>query len=168
MSAVRPLCVLVLCSGNIGRSPLAAAMLEDALKRELGVADVSEAGVTIGSAGTAAPDGHEASQRGIAFAADHGLDLASHRASRLTVDHLGKCDLIYAMDRHQISGVGALSIDAVARTVLWAGEQGDIPDPHGESDDFFADVAARIESAVPDRVAELVAMLAARRGLRTA
>ena len=57
-----PLRVLVLCNGNIGRSPLAAALLQHALATELGVAvpDLPAAGIEVGSAGIEAPEAPDA------------------------------------------------------------------------------------------------------------
>jgi len=71
-------------------------------------------------------------------------------------------DIIYGFDHGHISGVGAVSIDAVSKTALWEGEGGEIPDPHYRSDEFFRMVAVRIEAAIPDRVDELIVMLESR------
>ncbi|MCP3996415.1 MAG: low molecular weight phosphatase family protein, partial [bacterium] len=114
--------------------------------------------------GTDAPEGHGASKRGIAFAAERGLDLRRHRAIRLTAEMADEADFIYGMDRDQIDGVRALSIAAAARTRLWEGEGSEIPDPHYESDQFFVAVGNRIESALPDRVDEILAEHARRIG----
>lgn len=164
MTSAKPIRVLILCAGNIGRSPLAAALLEQAMARELAVpiAELPAAGVSISCAGTEAPEGHEASKRGVAFAAERGVDLTDHRATLLTADLVQEADVIFGMDRNQIVGVGNLDLDAVARTLLWAGEGSEIPDPHHESDAFFVDVGLRIEAAVPSIVAELVAMIESR------
>ena len=156
----RPVRVLVVCAGNIGRSPLAAALLRKALADRLGIAvhQLASAGFDVSSAGTEAPEGYAASKRGMRFASERGLDLADHRARRLTKEHAQRADVIYGFERAQIGGVGAVSVEAVARTLLWEGEGREIPDPHHESDEFFNAVAERIESAVPSRVDEILAL----------
>ncbi len=158
-----PVAVLVLCAGNVGRSPLAAALLKNALADRLGVAvdDLSSAGVEVTSAGTAAPTGHPASKRGSRFAREHGLDLSQHRARVLTREIADDAAIIYGFDCSQVAGVGSVSTEAVSRVVLWGGEGDEIPDPHHESDDFFTEVAHRIEAAVPARVDEVLAMVEA-------
>ena len=69
--------VLFLCTGNIGRSPLAAALARHKMARALGTEGPSleETGIFVLSAGTLAPEGMTASPRGVAVAAEHGVDL---------------------------------------------------------------------------------------------
>ena len=65
-------------------------------------------------------------------------------------------DLIYCMDRHQLDAVFRLEPNAAGRAQLLAGEGIEIPDPHFQNDEFFREVAARIERAVADRKQELL------------
>lgn len=157
--------ILVLCAGNIGRSPLAAVMIERSLADGLGVAaaDLAAAGVIVTSAGTEAPEGHPASNRGIDFATDHELDLSTHRATRLTTAALLEADVIYGMDNDQMAVVARLAPEMSTKATLLAGEGIEIPDPHYQSDEFFEEVAAHIERAVATRTPELLALIRANR-----
>ena len=161
----RPLRVLVVCSGNIGRSPLAAALLRSALAERMGVDpdDLESAGVEVTSAGINAPQGHGASKRGMAFAAGRGIDLSAHSSTLLTAELADGADVIYGFDTSHIGGVGALSTQAVAKTVLWEGPGLEIPDPHHESDQFFVAVGERIEAALTAVLDDVLAMLERRR-----
>ncbi len=151
--------VLVLCAGNIGRSPLAAALLRRALARELDVPlrELEPRGLVVVSAGTEAPIGHPASRRGMAFAAAHGIDLSDHEAALLTAPLAEAADVIYGFDRAQVDAVRSVSPSAASRVRLWGGKGSEIPDPHHESDEFFVAVAERISAAVPDRAEEILA-----------
>jgi protein-tyrosine phosphatase len=80
--------ILVLCSGNVCRSPIAAALL---------ARDLSEK--TIGSAGLAAPVGAPADPMAIEFAAALGLDLSAHRARLVTLAMCQAADLILVMEQ---------------------------------------------------------------------
>lgn len=153
--------ILVLCAGNIGRSPLAEAMLARALAEGLGVGadDLAAAGVVVLSAGTDAPEGHPASSRGIALAAEEGLDLSGHRATRLTAAAARDADVIYGMDKAQLAGVSTIVPTAGTKTQLLAGEGIEIPDPHYQSDEFFREVAVQVEQAAQKRAEELLALL---------
>ncbi|MGA9595673.1 MAG: low molecular weight phosphotyrosine protein phosphatase [Acidimicrobiia bacterium] len=150
--------ILVLCAGNIGRSPLAGAMLRAGLADSLGVAerDLEIAGVTVVSAGTAAPEGHAASGRGMVLAGERGLDLTGHRAHQLTRSDLKAADLVLCMDNHQIAAVAELLPDAAGKTELIAGDGLEILDPHHQSDAFFRDIAGQIEAAVTARIPGLL------------
>jgi len=151
--------ILVLCAGNIGRSPLAEVMLRSALASALGwtEAEMQSRGVVVTSAGTDAPEGHAASDRGLAFAAQRGLDLSLHRAHPLTRQELVDADLVLCMDLQQVTAVAAMYAGAMDKTELMAGEGVEIPDPHHRSDAFFLDIAESIESAVQERLPDLVA-----------
>jgi protein-tyrosine phosphatase len=155
--------ILVLCAGNIGRSPVAEILLQQALAQGLGVNsdDLAQMGVVVTSAGTEAPQGHAASLRGVRLAAGLGLDLTRHRATLLTSAALRQADRIYGMDNDQMAAVRRLEPTAVAKTELLAGEGCEIPDPHHQSDEFFADIFGQIERAVTERTPELLGMIGA-------
>src|SRR2546430_16016254 len=93
--------VLFVCTGNICRSPLAAALLERAL-RERGLE------VTVASAGTGAWDGAPASEGAYLVGLERGLDLSGHRARLLTRELVEKAHLILTMARHHRARVDEL------------------------------------------------------------
>src|SRR5437879_4265595 len=106
--------VLFVCTGNICRSPLAASLLERALK-ERGLE------VTVTSAGTGAWDGAPASEGAYLVGLERGLDLSGHRARLLTRELVERADLILTMARHhRARGAGNAAIarkEAVAGSV---------------------------------------------------
>ena len=142
--------VLVLCAGNVGRSPLGEVMLGAALASALGVSadELARRGVVISSAGTHAPDGHRASSRGIVFAHQHGMDLSAHEARLLTAEMIEQADLVLCMDNQQVLAVRDLVPGAGEKTRLFADGGVEVPDPHHHDDAFFNDVAHQISLAV--------------------
>src|SRR5256885_17119351 len=85
--------VLFVCTGNICRSPLAAALLERALK-ERGI------DVTVTSAGTGAWDGAPASEGAYLVGLERGVDLSSHRARLLTREPVENAGLVLTNAPH--------------------------------------------------------------------
>src|SRR3989442_15367850 len=86
--------ILLVCTGNICRSPLAAALLERALKeRGLDAIDVSSAGA---GAGDGAPVSEGAHLGGLG----RGLDLSGHPAQPPTRARVDAADPILTMAPH--------------------------------------------------------------------
>ena len=79
--------LLVVCTGNVCRSPLAAELLRSATR------------AVVESYGTAALEGHP-SPRATVDAAQHlGLDLTTHRGRQLTVQAVDRAPLVLALAR---------------------------------------------------------------------
>ncbi len=87
----RPRTLLVVCYGNICRSPMAAALLDRDL-RPLGI-DVQSAGF-IGFNRPAPAEAVDAAKR-------HAVNLSDHRSRPVTVDGVRTADLIVVMDVSQ-------------------------------------------------------------------
>lgn len=94
--------VLIVCTGNTCRSPLAAALLERRLAAE------GPDGITVASAGTGAMDGAPASEGAYLVALEAGLDLSTHRARLLTPELVREADLILTMSRTHLKRVEEL------------------------------------------------------------
>jgi protein-tyrosine phosphatase len=85
--------ILMVCLGNICRSPMAKAILIKKLKEK------SIDWVEIDSAGTSDYHiGGKADHRTIESGKKHGIDLSSHRGRQFEREDFEKFDLIYAMD----------------------------------------------------------------------
>jgi protein-tyrosine phosphatase len=94
--------VLFVCTGNTCRSPMAEAMMQEALVSR-GVDQV-----TVSSAGTGAWDGAPVSEGGYLVGLEHGLDLSAHRARLLTRELVKSADLILTMSGHHRARVAEL------------------------------------------------------------
>lgn len=91
--------VLVVCTANIARSPLAEAML----------ARVAGDQVTVVSAGTRAREGYPAAPESQQLAAARGLDLGNHRSKPVAVDTVTASDLIVTMSERQRDAIAPLA-----------------------------------------------------------
>ena len=141
--------ILVVCLGNICRSPLAEA----ALRSELEAAGLGDE-VTVDSAGTGDWNlGKPPDPRMVRAAGGTGLALAG-AARMIEGQDLANSDLILVMDRQNLADVLALAPDDETRAKVrlyldYAGQgEADVPDPyHGSDEDFTAVVPVVREAA---------------------
>jgi protein-tyrosine-phosphatase len=121
--------VVFVCTANICRSPVAAALFAEWVRRQA----PAEAW-QVRSAGTWAEDGLLASTYSREVAAELGLDLSMHRAQRVDGDMVEAADLIVCMTRSQVDALKAEFPEHGKRIVLLSGLSGvgyDVPDPYG-------------------------------------
>lgn len=146
--------VLLVCSGNTCRSPLAAAILADKLAREPDLGHVE-----VHSAGVAAWDGTPASEGSYLVALERGLDLSSHRARMVTTDLVRDSDLILTMsDSHarrvaELGGEG--KVYALAEYAGNPAGQHDIHDPMGGDVAGYRATASLLDELLDRTVARL-------------
>jgi protein-tyrosine phosphatase len=105
-----PVHLLVVCTANIARSPLAAAVL-DAHAQVRGLADR----VVVTSAGVRALEGHPAAAPSVAIARRWGLDLGDHRSQPVTDDLVERSDLVVTMSERQRDDLGGRVVRASER-----------------------------------------------------
>jgi protein-tyrosine phosphatase len=143
--------ILVLCMGNICRSPFAEGMLASRHPE-----------LALRSAGLRAGAGDPADPAALRAAARFGVDLASHKARHLAAEDVGWADLILAMEGQHLARLVRSWPQGRPKAYL-LGDFLSVPpfaicDPWGQSDGVFDRTFQRIEAAV----AQVSARLAAR------
>ena len=95
--------ILMICLGNICRSPLAEGILKS---------KVNHLDIEVDSAGTAAYHlGEHPDIRSIEIAKKYGIDLSNQRARQFSINDFDKFDKIYAMDTSNYANIIALARD---------------------------------------------------------
>ena len=131
--------VLMVCLGNICRSPLAEGILQSKLSTESFFVD---------SAGTG--DWHIGSlpdKRSIALAKKYNIDLTTQRARQFKVSDFSTFDRIYVMDKSNYDNVVKLAPNTEAKNKVklilnesTPGQNAEVPDPYFGGEDGFEHV----------------------------
>ncbi|BDG02299.1 low molecular weight protein-tyrosine-phosphatase [Anaeromyxobacter oryzae] len=131
--------ILIVCVGNVCRSPMAEVLLAERLARR-------RAGATVESAGLRALVGHPAERIAQDLMRERGLDLSRHVARQLTADLGDAFELILVMERAHERAVQAIAPNTRGR-IRRLGHFGDfdVPDPFQQERPAFERSLALIE-----------------------
>ncbi|MCK0131816.1 low molecular weight phosphotyrosine protein phosphatase [Flavobacteriaceae bacterium F08102] len=127
--------VLMVCLGNICRSPLAEGILKSKVSsREYYIDSAGTAGYHVGSL----PDA-----RSIAVAQKYGIDITNQRCRQFSVADFKRFDVIYVMDNANRRDVLRMAQSEEDRNKvkmilneLFPNENVDVPDPYYDDDGF--------------------------------
>lgn len=134
--------ILVVCVGNICRSPMAEALLRDVLK---------DKGVTVSSAGIGALVGHPADKTAQELMRERGLDIGAHRARQLNAQLLREHDLVLVMEpwhQRDIEAMHPFARGKVHRLGKWG--EFDVPDPYRKPREAFEQALAAIDTGIEE------------------
>lgn len=123
--------ILMVCLGNICRSPLAHGVMQHLAEQEGLAWEVDSAGTGDWHVGQA-PD-----KRSIAVAEKFGVDIRSQRAQHFLPDFFERYDRIYVMDESNYQDVMALARNESdkAKIKMFLAE-GIVPDPYYDESQF--------------------------------
>ena len=131
---MKPEKILVVCLGNICRSPTGERLLQHYLPQKI-VRSAGLAAVVNGQA-------HPVSRR---IAAEHQISLDNHRPQQLTAALMDEFDLILVMEEWQRLKAQALNPQAAHKVELFADKK--IPDPYGHDEEAFRRVFKQMDAA---------------------
>ncbi len=130
--------ILVVCVGNICRSPTAERLLKQ-----------YEPALTVESAGLGALVGKGADERATSVAQAHNLSLDAHVASQVSGRMCREYDLILTMERRHIHALCEIAPEMRGKVMLfghWDGER-EIPDPYRKSREAFEAVYTLLDQS---------------------
>lgn len=128
--------ILMVCLGNICRSPLAEGILKSKLKGDFEVDSVGTISMH---------EGEQPDKRAIKTAFNRGIDISGQRSRPITAKDLEEFDKIYCMDLNNMQDVFSLAKNEAQRQKIQlfleeagnTGENNEVPDPYwGDMEDF--------------------------------
>ncbi len=149
--------ILMVCLGNICRSPLAEGILRHKINQR-------ELNWQIDSAGTA--DWHEGippHELSCKVAKQNGFDISEQRSRPLKVEDFDRFDYVFVMDRSNYSNVKQLAGAGfnpnqvrMIMNELHPGENREVPDPWSHSIDAYHSVFAMLDQACDQLIENLL------------
>jgi protein-tyrosine phosphatase len=152
--------ILVVCTGNVCRSPMAEGILRKLL-RDSG----SHGGVIVESAGTAAMEGAHASGNSVEVAFRRGIDIRGHAARQLTKRLVNRASLILTLQPEHKEWIAGRYPDAAAKTNVitsYADPDGDpdgIHDPIGLDLDAYEETFVQIEGSLRAALPRILSLM---------
>lgn len=149
--------ILLICTGNTCRSPMAEGLLKTLLAEQLGCdpSELEERGYKITSAGTAAIDGAPATPEAVRAMKEKGIEISGHQSSALTAEMVRQSQTILTMTEAHSQTVERMNTDHRANCHLVGGD-GNIQDPIGSSLDVYLACRDQIEAGLRAHLPEVV------------
>lgn len=141
-----PIKILMVCLGNICRSPLAEGILASKLPKNKFIVE---------SAGTGSWHiGHKPDERSIAVAKKNGIDISNQKGKQFSKNDFDEYEYIYVMDNSNYENVVELA-DNIQQTEkvqlilneLFPNENVDVPDPYYGLPNGFDSVYKMLDNA---------------------
>ncbi len=129
--------ILVVCTGNICRSPMAEGILRDRVEKA-GLGDSFD----VRSAGTWGAPGTPASENGVTVSGHAGIDISEFRSQPLSRDLIDGADLILVMTPDHKETIEEMLPGAAAKTFVFTlFADPDNGDPRGVADPIGGSLA---------------------------
>lgn len=137
--------ILIVCVGNICRSPSVEYLFKHKLPD-------SKSNITVHSAGLGALVDKPVDDSAAQLLEENHIDANGHSARQLTRDMLTRADLILTMEQRHIRDISKMAPQVGGKTFLlgkWSGNQ-EVPDPYRKSREAFEHVYKLMDQFTDD------------------
>ncbi len=131
--------VMMVCIGNICRSPMAEVLLQQ-----------KNPGLNVFSSGLGALVGKPADPTSVKLMDEKGIDLTQHCAQQINSVLVSKSDLILTMEQKHVNAIQSKFPESRGKVHLigkWIDNQ-EVPDPYKKEEDAFISALSLIESGL--------------------
>ena len=148
--------ILVVCTGNICRSPMAAALLRARLEE-----DQERQDWRVVSVGTWASEGRPASAYAIEEMSERGIDIRTHRSRSVDAGLMEEADLVLVMTRNHAEALSVAFPEHAQKVHLlseMSGQAYDVSDPYGGTRLEYAYIAQELEQLIDEGYERIVSL----------
>lgn len=147
--------ILIVCTANICRSPVVAALLKQRLD-EKGFSDWQ-----VASAGTWAVLSRGAARFSIQIMAEQGIDITGHWAKMINEDLIAQSDLVLCMELGHVEAL-QIEFNAYKNRIFtlseMTGNRYSVKDPYGSPIDDYRDMVAEVTRLLDAGLDRIIAL----------
>lgn len=137
--------ILIVCTGNTCRSPMAEYLLRDMIEKQ-GMSDE----IQVTSAGIAAFGGEAANEKAIVALKERQIDASAHTAKQITPELIDWATRIYVMSEAHKAAIVSVIPEAVSKISVLG-----IPDPYGSSLEVYRDCLKILDGLLRKELARM-------------
>ena len=142
--------ILIVCTGNTCRSPMAESLLKDKLKQQ-----VDSMTIRVVSAGVSAQPGGPASEGAVLAIKERGLSLDDHQSRSISQGLLERSDLILTMTSNHRQAILSRWPHVSSKIFSLAPAGTDVSDPYGGPIEAYRKCADRIDQCLDEWIEKL-------------
>ena len=149
--------IVIVCTGNTCRSPMAEVLLREKLSKALGCT-LDNLEIKVQSAGIAATPGSPAALQAVQVMHEQGIDLNDHESQQLHYQLALHADLLLTLSNSHRRAIIGEWPEFEHKTFVIDPDEGDVADPFGAPVEVYQACAQQIDDLLDQRLQEILGL----------